>query len=443
MAMPTRSGRVRSSLHSLRARVPGIGTVALVLAAALIATAGGVLAIGSPDRPSSGYTAGQLRSYPSTPDTAWTLSSQDLPDYSSDAGIEVAGTHGDRWLISYPSGIGRAYLLIERGSGHPIWKAPLKVGTGSCAITADGVVGCAVDVTALPDAFYLVDDDGTPTRPTPLDDTHSVVGVGSSFLRINQSGYRVTMRTVDGDEVWSRSFAATASAQVTDNGLLQISTNDATEFLVDPATGRDLLHCSQCSITTYPTGIAVSHDGLDTRGVDTYAVSDGTLSPEPTARSAGLRVVPGASTLPVLTATGQAQMEATQGEYEIRDPAQGRALWQITDPELSKANTRPCGAYVAFALKDRSRAVYALADGSHLGNLPEPDVESPDTNIDQLRCVGSTGGLLVFANGGQITAFDPARGSVAWAQPILGRARVVDGFVVLEQGTTLSMLRPH
>lgn len=55
-------------------------------------------------------------------------------------------------------------------------------------------------------------------------------------------------------------------------------------------------------------------------------------------------MLPGPSTLPVLTQTGTAQMEAMQGTYVVVDPAKPGALWQISDVELSMANTRPCAS---------------------------------------------------------------------------------------------------
>ncbi len=80
-------------------------------------------------------------------------------------------------------------------------------------------------------------------------------------------------------------------------------------------------------------------------------------------------------------------MEAMQGTYVVVDPAKPGALWQISDVELSKANTRPCGTAVAFALKSRSRSIYSLADAKHLGSLPAPGFDDPDANLDNLTCV--------------------------------------------------------
>ncbi|MFT4127637.1 MAG: hypothetical protein QM662_15585 [Gordonia sp. (in: high G+C Gram-positive bacteria)] len=420
----------------------GIGSVVAVLCAALVVTVGVVLGMGVPDHPDDRFTFGTLRAYPDRPATAWSVSSLDLPDYSSNAPIEVAGTQGPDWLLSYPSGLGRAYLLVRRTDGHRRWTRPLRAGLGGCALTDAGTVGCAIVAGDRPDGFYLLDATGTPGTAQPLDDTASVLGVGENFLRLNRSGYRATLRTPTGDTVWERRFDATATPHLTSTGLLNVSTNDAGEYLLDPASGADRAHCSRCTITEYPTGIAVTHHDPDRAGVDTFALDGGLPTAHPTATSAGLQVIAGPSQLAVLTATGDAQLAEPQGTYEIRDPAQRQALWQITDPELSKANTRPCGRFVVFALKDRSRTVYDLATGAHVGALPVPDATDPDTNIDYLRCVGSTGPLVVFTDEHRLSAFDPTRATLAWTLPVGGEVSVVDGYLVVRQGTELSVLRP-
>lgn len=448
---------VRTTLAHLRARIPfGIGTVSMIAIAALVACAGIVLAIGTPES-STTHDFGRLRPYQQAPEVAWSQSSETLPDYTSDGSIEVVGTHADQWLLSYPSGIGRAYLAVDRLTGKPSWEHPVRAGLGSCAVNSDGEIGCAIKVSGqLPDGFYLINDHGVAGAPSDLAETATVVAVGPNFLRITQSGYRVTMQTPAGDELWSRTFAATAKAEITENQLLQISTNDASEFIVDPTSGKDRLSCSQCAITSYPTGIAVTYTETSDRHVDTYAVTNGTLDTQRVARSTGLRVLPGSATQAVLTAIGDAEMQATQGRYEIRDPAENSALWSITDPELSKANARPCGSMVAFALKDRSRVVYNLSDGQRVGALPEPGVGDP-ANIDQLACVGSAGNnRLIFADRNQISAFDPttsARSATTggtpgvstpvWTYPIIGNTEVIDGYIVAVQGTTLSVLQPN
>ena len=98
---------------------------------------------------------------------------------------------------------------------------------------------------------------------------------------------------------------------------------------------------------------------------------------------------------------------------------------------------------VAFARMDRSRVIYRLDDGERLGTIPVPSIDDPDTNLDLLSCVGSSGDHLVFGSSGQLTAFDVPAGKVAWTRPILGRAADVDGYIVLTEGTSLSVLRPN
>lgn len=442
--MPPRAGLTR-----LADRLPlGIGTVVAVLAVAMVAAVGAVLAIGTPPGPTTGYDYGQLRSYAHTPDVAWTVSDQALPGYSAVGRIEVAATHGDQWLLSYPSGIGRAYLMVDRTDGRPLWPGPVRPGTGNCAVTDDGIVGCAVNASSqLRKGFHLLDD-GVPAA-TPDQVGHAaaesarVVGVGRNFLHISATGYQVTMRTPEGRELWARSFADSASATVTANGLLVISTSAGDRFIVDRATGATLVGCAGCVINAYPTGITVDvTDGSD-RTFDSYAVSGGRLDPTAVVHRPGWHVVPGPSTVPILARTGLSQMQATHGVYVAVDPARPDALWQVTDEELSKANTRPCGRYVAFALKDRSRSIHQLSDGAATGSLPAPVFGDPDANLDNLRCIGSSGSLLVFANGARITAVDPAAESAAWTVDVNGSVESVDGFLVAREGSTLRVLRPN
>lgn len=434
-----------TSLTDLRRRLPfGIGTVVFVLVAAMLIAVGWVLATGSPGQATAAsYSGGRLRGYEAEPAVAWTQSSDTLPGYGADTGIEVADTWRGRWLLAYPSGLGRAFLLVDRATGKPVWHHPVVAGLGGCAITESGQVGCAVRIGDVPDGFYLVDDDGVPGSRSPLDDTAQVVGVGPNYLRIDQAGYRVDLRSPDGHEIWSRTFAAAAQARYGSNGLLTISTVDGARFVVDPATGRDQVTCTQCEITVFDDGITVQHNELGHESVAGYAITDGRLGTRPTFASPSLQVVGGPSTLPVLTGTGPDQVDATQGRYEIRDPARAHALWQITDTELSKANTKPCGTMVAFALKDRSRVIYTLTDGKRVGRVDAPAVDNPDVNIDQLACVGSSGSTLVFADHDQITAYDAADGHVAWTRSVIGTTEAVDGYVVVHEGTSLTVLQPR
>lgn len=424
-------------------RLPfGIGTVTVILIAVMVASVGAVLAFGGSDTPST-FDHGRLRPYASEPAAAWTVSSDTLPGYRTDAGIEVVDSWQDRWLLAYPSGIGRSFLLVKRGSGDPVWSEPVVAGLGGCAIDDRGRVGCAVKLGGVPDGFYLIDDDGTPTDASALDDTAQVVGVGRDFLRIDQAGYRVTMQDAGGKELWSRTFAAAAKASWRRAGVLTIRTADGSQFVVNPTTGANRIACTQCSITSFDRGITVQYNETGHERVATHAIENGAVDERPTSMSPRLRVLAGPSTLPVLTGTGAGQIEATQGRYEVRDPAQTDALWQITDPELSKANTRPCGEQVAFALKDRSRIFYTLADGARVGTLDPPALDAPDENLDQLACVGSSGSTAVFANANQITAFDTVHGRIAWTRSVLGSTTVTDGYIVVHEGTSMTVLAPN
>ncbi|GAB88876.1 hypothetical protein [Gordonia rhizosphera] len=434
----------RSTIAGAFRRVPfGIGTVVMILIAAMVATVGVVLAIGTPGEEQNDYSAGRLRGYGDEPAVAWTQSSDTLPGYRADGGVEVADTWRDRWLLAYPSGLGRAFLLVTKATGEPVWDQPVIVGLGDCALNDIGEVGCAVKLGGVPDGFYLVDDSGTPSSPTDLHDTKQVIGVGENYLRIDQAGYGVTMREPSGRDLWSRTFATSAKAVTFPDGVVVIETSDGGRFVIDPATGADRLACQQCALTGFDTGITVQHNDFGHERVATFAVTDGILRTPPVAVSDSLRVVEGPSTLPVLTGTGPGQVQATQGHYEIRDPARPEALWQITDPELSKANTKPCGTAVAFALKDRSRAIFDLAGGERLGGMAPPALDDPDANIDHLSCVGSSGTTLVFADPNQITAFDSTDGTIAWTRSVIGTAESVDGYIVLHEGTSITVLRPN
>lgn len=434
-----------ATARRLLRRLPfGIGTTVVILAIAMIASVGVVLAIGTPDRPANGYHYGQLRSYAHQPEVAWSISNQTLPDYISSDRIDIVGTHAGAWLLSYPAGIGRAYLMVERGTGRHLWTHPLRAGTGSCDVNADGIVGCAVNASSeLASGFYLLDDDGNPGSAMPLDDTALVTGVGSDFLRISSSGYRVSMDRPDGHTLWSRSFARAATAKVLDDGLLQISTSDAGRFIVDPASGSTKLHCTNCTITAFPTGITVEYPDPGNTIFESYAVTDGVLDTTRVARVRGVRVLTGPSTMAVLTQTGDPQMQAMQGAYVVVDPAKAGARWQISDEELSKANTRPCGTAVAFALKSRSRSIYSLADGTHLGSLPAPAFSEPEENLDNLRCVGSSGGTLIVTSTSQISAVDVAAGRFTWSVDVNGLVDSVDGYLVAREGTSLRVFAPN
>ncbi|NMO00921.1 hypothetical protein HH308_06800 [Gordonia sp. TBRC 11910] len=417
----------------------GIGTVVAICSVLLVAAVGVVLSIKTP--PATGD--GRLRDYSSAPDVAWTVDRDTLPGYGEGTEITVAGTWMDRWLLAYPSGLGRAYLMVSAVSGHPVWDNPIRVGLGGCALNGDGIVGCAMRLGDHPDGFYLADlDTGKLSAPTDLDATTQVVGLGQNFVRIDDAGYRVMLSKPSGEEIWTRTFASATTARY-DDGVLVATGSDGTNVVLDAATGAGELSCTACDISLYPTGIAVQHNTYGHEGVDFYGIVDGVLNTsQPTYRATRIQLVRGRSTLPVLTGVGEATVQDTQGHFEIRDPAKPKALWAITDPELSKAGARPCGGAVSFALKDRSRVVYRLSDGRSLGKGPSPDVGNPDADIDQLTCVGASPSTMVFANNNQLNGFRIADGT-HWELPIIGTAQAVDGYIVLHQGQSMSVLAPN
>lgn len=434
---------VRSSVAGVLHRLPfGIGTVVMVLCAVLIACVGVVLAIGTPPPDTAAHANGELRGYPHEPRVAWTLSEDALPGYGADTSPDVVDTWQDEWLVAYPSGLGRAFTLIDRLTGQPVWSRPIVAGLGDCAFNSAGQVACAIKLGSAPDGFYLVDGSGALGAASDLDDTATVTGVGVDYLRIDQAGYRATLRTAAGRQIWSRTFAASASARVTD-GTLVIATTDGGQFAVRADTGRDLVSCTACSIVTYPTGIAVQYNRSAEEKVSTYATAGGVVQLPATSESADLQIVDGPSILPVLTGVGSQMIEQSAGRYEVRDPAQAAARWQVSDPELSRANTKPCGALLVLALKDRSRVIKTLADGSTVGRLPAPAFDQPDANIDYLDCVGSADDTVVFANSNQLTGFDVVAGRIAWTRNIIGSAKNVDGYLVLREGTSLTVLQPN
>ncbi|MCF8609589.1 PQQ-like beta-propeller repeat protein [Gordonia sp. HY285] len=422
-------------------RLPlGMGAVAALGSAALVITAGLVLGQSAEDEIAGGH--GVLHGYTSAPETAWTLDEQSLPGLTGDGDIEVADTSGDDWLVSYTAGIRRVYVLVDADTGASRWDAPVNAGFGACAFDESGDIGCAVRTrTDGPDnGFFLVDRESGHLEPASRgSDTADLVGIGADYIHVNDSGYGVSRRSPSGDERWSRTFASSATPTVSD-GVLVVTTSDGARFVLDPETGEDVVACQDCEVTTYPTGLVVSrsHDGTTT--LDFYRVSDGVVDPDRTRSADGLQVVPGPSTLPVVTAAGDTVLES-HGRYQILDPGTGRAVWEVADAELSKVHTRPCGPQVSFARKDRSRVFFTLADGARVGELPEPALGHPEVDIDMLSCVGASDEVAVFGNGSQLTAFRPSTGDQAWTFPINGDASVVDGRIVLVQGSTLSVLR--
>lgn len=416
---------------------PGIGTVVLLLSIAMVVCVGLVLSIGTPT-PSPDYAGGQLRSYQGQPEEQWSLDLTAMRTYGEGATPVVAGTLGDIWLIAYPSGLGTTYLTIDRRNGKRLWKAPVDAGLGSCSINAEGELGCALRLTDRPDGFYLADlTTGELGSHSDAKATRAVTGYGPDFLRVNDSGYQVTRNTPGGEQVWARTFAAAATVDVND-GVVAISASDGSKHIIDPATGDDRFGCESCDMQIHPSGVALQFTEQDKQRVEFYR-TDGTR----TSVNEKQQLVSGTSILPVTTGAGSAQIMQTHRTYAVFDPADSQRLWQITGPELSKVGARPCGSVAVFSRNDGSRPVFDLRSGQQLGNIPTSDPMMPDTNIDYLSCVGQGGHIAVFGNPGELTAFDIRDGSMAWQRGIVGgQAVVVDGYLVLEEGTTLSVLAP-
>ncbi|WP_132993012.1 PQQ-binding-like beta-propeller repeat protein [Gordonia zhaorongruii] len=430
------------SIRSAARRLPfGMGTVAAAGAVAMAVSAGIVLAPGSGETP--GHAShGELRDYASAPVEQWTIDHTSMPGLTGDGDITVADTHGDDWLVSYSAGIRHEYLLVDAATGVSRWKTPVDAGFGACAFDAQGGIGCAVRMrTDGPDnGFYRIDrGSGSAARMSEGSDTAELVGLGSDFLHVNDTGYQVSRQTETGDVVWQRTFAATATARYQDAALV-VETTDGNRFVLDPETGDDIVTCESCTVDTYPTGILMSRTNDGRPSVAFHPLTNGEIQSESAHTADGLRVLSGPSVLPVLTSGGDQVLDA-HGRYQVMDPATGDARWQVSDPELSKVHARPCGPQVSFARKDRSRVFFRLDDGSRLGELPPPAFDAPDANIDVLSCVGSSDDIAVFGNRNQLTAFAPSTGAQAWTLPINGEPSVIDGRIVLRQGSTLSVLR--
>ncbi|GAC57870.1 hypothetical protein GOHSU_27_00060 [Gordonia hirsuta DSM 44140 = NBRC 16056] len=428
--------------HSPHRRIPGIAAVGVVGALLLAVVAGAVMW----GRPGPDYAAavGALRDYSAAPDVAWSIDDTVLPDYEGTGPVAIADQRGHDWLLTYPSGLGRAVLLLDGRTGEPRWPAPVQAGLGSCAIGAGSTVACAVKLGDLPDGFYLIDDDGGASPAGPLDDTVTVTAVGGDFLRIDQSGLRMSLRSQSGRVRWERQFDAAATPRMVD-GLLTVATADGRSYVLNPTSGTDMLACAQCDLRVYPTGVLAVYTAPGEQRVEVFprSRSGKKVAGEPVRTAASMAVVPGPSTLPVLTGVGADQVLAAAGRFEIVDPATGEGLWTIADPELSKSHARPCGTLVTFAMKDRSRRFFDLAGGTGLGTLPPPAIGDPGANLDVLRCVGSTGDIAVFAGGDKLTAFDAVGGEPLWDYDIAGPVLVVDGYLALIQGSELIVLQPR
>lgn len=433
----------RSRARALSARLPfGIGTVVLILCAAMLVTVGVVLSGGKYQVDDAEYAYGELRDYHRAPSIAWTIvGHEDLPDYRDEVTIQVVDTSDEGWLIAYPSGLGRSFTMVDRRNGRLLWDSPVNAGQGDCAFNEAGQVGCAVQLgTPLDDGFYLVDDAGVPTQTARYLDTKKVVGLGNNFLRVNRVGHQLSVNTPAGKTIWARTFAAPVVDIEVTGDIVVVKTADASQFLVNPTNGDNRIACDQCDIALYPTGVTVEHQDYNAERVTTYATINGRVDPDPVDDSEGLQVESGPSTLPLLTASNR--IFADRGEYEVRDPARQGALWRISDRELSKSGAIACGSLVNFGRLDGSRTTYALADGDHIGSGPPPGPEQPI--LANPACIGSTGTTMILSNQGQLTALTPEN-SVAWEQGVgsPGLIKVVEGYIVLSEGSTMSVLRPN
>lgn len=436
---------IGSSVSAVARRLPfGIGSVVAVLCVVMVVGAGAVLIGGPTDSDDTDYDFGLLRDYRSTPDVAWTLTDADLPGYAGAGQIKVTDTYHDTWLVSYPSGIGRAFMAVDRRNGRARWDQPVRAGLGDCAFTETGQVGCAIELGDPPTpAFYLVDPDGTISGSSALDGTSTVFGWASNFLRINKFGYQVSLVAPGGRTLWTQRFAQAVvrdRVQISD-GVAVLPTADGSEYALRRSDGEARVSCTQCRMQLYPGGLVVQYDEAANQRVAMFGLANGRLDSAPTSVVPGVRVVSGTSTKPVLAIQGS--VFASHGVYSVYDPAGHDETWQVVDEQVSKAGARPCGSLLSLARIDGSRVMFELSDGSRLGGMPPPDPRHPETNLDLLRCVGSSGDLMVVAGWGQVSAMAPD-GEVRWAVALSGdgAASAVDGYVVLTQGTTLSVLRP-
>ncbi|ALG83654.1 hypothetical protein [Gordonia phthalatica] len=435
----------RMSLRALLDRLHlGMPAVAAAGSIALLVTAGVVLS-GTPTVDGDPSAQGVLQNYAAEPAESWTLDDTVLPGAGGQGAVTVAATAGNDWLISYPVGFKREFMLVDSRSGRPQWDAPVDAGFGSCGITARGQIGCAIrlQIDGPKNGFYLVDrSSGIPTRAADSDDTSTVIGLGPNFVHVNQSGYQVSLRTPSGTTMWSRTFAGAAKVSAAHDALV-VATSDGASFVVDPVDGDDLVSCSQCTIDTFSTGIAAARTAPGSESVTFYPATDTGVSGTPSGTAERSRLVRGPSTYPVIAPAGEGSALEAAGRYEIVDPATGEALWQIGDPNLSKSNARPCGAVFSVARKDRSRVFFDLIDGARRGSMPPPALDDPDAGLDVSTCVGASNEMAVFANPNQLTAYSIDAGTQLWSRPISGTAEIVDGRIVLRQGSTLTVLRPN
>lgn len=419
----------------------GMAAVAAFGSLALVITAGIVLS-GTPDERTGSAALGVIETYSSEPTEAWTLDETSLPGAGGNGSISVTATGGTDWLVAYSAGIKRSFMLIDSRSGRPQWDAPINAGFGDCSINDQRQIGCAVRlrISGPENGFYLADrDSGDLTRTADGGETATVLGLGPNFVHVNQSGYQVSMRSAAGKTLWSRTFAGAAKVRSARSALI-IETSDGASFVVDPRTGSDRVACAQCTVDEFATGLTVTTTKSGSESVEFYPFTTSSVAEEPSGRADRARVVRGPSTYPVIAPAGEGSSLAGAGRYEIIDPGTGEALWNIADPELSKANARPCGTVISVARKDRSRVFFTLSDGTRRGSMPPPALDQPDANLDAATCLGASDDVAVFANPNQLTAYDINTGQLRWTRTLLGTAEDVDGQIVLRQGSTLSKL---
>ena len=415
---------------------------AVGIVGALLLFVGSGVVLWAGDTPTLPGQAGALRDYSSEPAEAWSIGDADLPDYGAGP-VALADARGDDWLLSYPTGVGRSITLLDGGTGTQRWPAPVDVGLGDCAVTAQHKVGCAIKLGKRPDGFYVIDGDGTPQPAGALDDTVSVTAVGNNFLRITQGGRLTSLRTPTGLILWNRIFSAAATATVIDD-VLTVATADGRGFVLDAETGHDVLSCAQCDVRVYPQGVLIVRTAAGGQRVDIHPRTgpDRIVSGQSVRTAENMTVLSGASVLPVLTGVGPGQIMATSGQYEVPDPITGKGLWSLADPELSKVHTRPCGTLVAVAMKDRTRRFFTLSGGAELGSLPAPAVGDPNGKLDVMSCVGTHETTAVFASGDTLSAINAETGTITWNREIAGPTLNVNGYLTLIQGSELIVLHP-
>ncbi len=177
----------------------------------------------------------------------------------------------------------------------------------------------------LPDGFYLIDETGTPTRTARYLDTRKVVGLGTNFLRVDECGHQLSLNTPAGRTIWARTFAAPVVDLEVAGDIVIVKTADASQYVINPATGDNRLACDQCTIDLYPTGITVEHQQYGEEKVDTHAIVNGRVN-RLVAEAPGLQVESGPSILPVLTASDRIFADGGHA-----DPRPGPALGGLAD----------------------------------------------------------------------------------------------------------------